>query len=150
MLKRSGFKKPQLERIKQNYARLTVPVHSARISGDVVACPKGEKAKPGKPAPTVAEREWLDAIVAYGCIACRLDGNGIVQPCVHHILRGGRRMGHLFTLPICPGHHQDGYGAPGMIARHPFKKRFEQKYGLEETLLSFLRDVMNFHPKETP
>lgn len=40
MLKRTPFKRPQFERIKPNYARLTVKVNQARISGDVVACPK--------------------------------------------------------------------------------------------------------------
>lgn len=111
----------------------------ARSSVDVRAVPKGEKAKPGKGAPTVEERQWMDAIVAYGCMACRIDGRGIVPPCVHHILRGGRRMGHLFTLPLCPGHHQDGTGAPGMVARHPYKARFEQRYGSEDFLLMNLR-----------
>jgi hypothetical protein len=100
--------------------------------------PKGETARPGKRAPTVAEREWMDRIVAWGCVACWLDGMGRVEPCVHHILRGGRRMGHLFTLPLCGAHHQHDT-ASGLIARHPFKARFEEKYGSESKLLEWLR-----------
>ncbi len=101
----------------------------------VVPIPKGVKAKPGKGAPTVDERRWLDAIVAYGCVACRIDGFGVVPPAVHHILRGGMRMGHRFTLPLCdPGHHQGGE-ARGMVSRHPWKARFEAKYGGEDFLL---------------
>lgn len=120
------------------------PLHRLECTPNYGGCttgpvPKGEKAKPGKGTPTKAEREWMDRITAYGCIACRLDWIGIVVPCVHHILRGGRRMGHLFTLPLCPGHHQDGYGEPGMVARHPFKARFEQRYGSEDFLLAKLR-----------
>ena len=101
----------------------------------VVPVPKGVKAKPGKTAPTADERKWLDAIVAYGCIACRMDGLGVVPPAVHHILRGGVRMGHRFSLPLCdPGHHQGGQPM-GMVSRHPWKARFEAKYGSEDFLL---------------
>lgn len=110
-------------------ARMVVPV----------SVPKAEKAKPGKATPTVEERAWLDWIVDYGCIACRLDCYGVVPPAVHHILRGGVRMGHLFSLPLCPGHHQDGTGASGFIARHPWKARFERRYGTESELLASLQ-----------
>ncbi len=81
----------------------------------------------------------MDAIVAYGCIACRIDGLGITPPAVHHILRGGQRIGHLFTLPLCdPGHHQGGQ-AKGVISRHPWKAQFEARYGTEAELLDVLR-----------
>lgn len=104
----------------------------------VVPVPKAEKAKPGKRTPTVDEQRWMDAIVAYGCVACRIDGNGFVPAAVHHILRGGVRMGHLFTLPLCdPGHHQNS--SDKRISRHPWKARFEQRYGSEDHLLSMLR-----------
>ncbi len=100
--------------------------------------PKGPKAKPGKGAPNKAEREWMDAIVRYGCVACRMDGLGFRPAAVHHILRGGRRLGHLFTLPLCdPGHHQ-GRGRD-FPSRHPWKAAFEAKYGTEAELLARLR-----------
>jgi hypothetical protein len=107
--------------------------------GTTGPAPKGERAKPGKRAPTKAEREWLDAIVRFGCIACWLDGLGHRPPAVHHILRGGRRMGHLHSIGLCdPGHHQNG-AALGMVSRHPWKARFEAKYGTELELLARLR-----------
>ena len=109
-------------------------------SGDaMVSVPKGVKAKPGKGAPTTEEARWMAAIVQYGCIACALDGRS--QPAaVHHILRGGRRMGHLFTLPLCdPGHHQNGQPL-GMVSRHPWKARFERIYGSEMDLLAMMQD----------
>jgi len=119
------------------------PVSSAVMGGRTsgIAIEKGEKARPGKRTPTQEEREWMDAIVASGCIACRLDSlpaKGL--PCaVHHILSGGRRMGHLFTLPLCdPGHHQNG-GQFGITSRHPWKAQFEAKYGTELELLARLR-----------
>ncbi len=114
--------------ISDGKARLVVPV------------PKREPLKPGKTAPTVEERAWLDWIVAYGCVACRMDGYQDVPGEVHHLIYGQRRMGHLFTILLCPGHHRDGTGAPGLIARHPYKARFERQYGSEESLLLRLQN----------
>lgn len=145
MMRRTGFAKPQLERRPPPPAMpLQRPVVIARISTQPQAIPKEVKARKGKRAPTVAERAWMDAIVAHGCVACRMDGHGYVPACVHHILRGGHRIGHLFSLPLCPGHHQAGTGAPGLIARHPNKSQFEQKYGSEDHLLRGLQLLLGF------
>jgi len=113
--------------------------------------PKGVKAKPGKRKPTAVEAKWMDAIKEYGCIACRIDGHHWPPPletAVHHILRGGVRMGHLFTLPLCdPGHHQNG--PLGMVSRHPWKARFEAKYGTEMELLAKLKvEIGTYHKVE--
>ena len=118
---------------------LARPVNAPRCDGAGMAQPKGEAAKPGKRAPTAVERAWMDWIVSVGCIACRLDGMPPRPTAVHHILRGGVRMGHMHTLPLCqPGHHMDG--APlGLISRHPWKQQFEQRYGTELQLLEILR-----------
>ncbi len=102
--------------------------------------PKSEPVRPGKRSATDEERRWMDWITEYGCIACRLDGCGYVPACVHHILRGGQRMGHLFTLPLCPGHHQHD-SSTGKVARHPYKARFEATYGLELDLLQSLKKI---------
>lgn len=119
-------------------SRVLVPGTYAGASSGL-AVPKGEVAKPGKRAPTVEERRWMNFIVVFGCIACRMDGVAPRPTCVHHILRGGRRMGHLHTLGLCdPGHHQGGEPL-GLISRHPWRARFEAKYGTEEELLARLR-----------
>jgi hypothetical protein len=113
-----------------------------RVIGAAPAVPKDVAAKPGKGTPTKAEREWLDAITAYGCIACRIDGSGFRPAAVHHIVRGGQRLGHLFALPLCdPGHHQNGKQF-GMVSRHPWKAEFEKRYGCELDLLERLRAEM--------
>lgn len=107
----------------------------------VVPIPKGEKAKPGKRPPTREEAAWMDAITALGCIACRLDGHYGTPGAVHHILRGGVRMGHLYTICLCdPGHHQNG--GPDKISRHPWKTRFEDRYGSEALLLEKSRELV--------
>lgn len=110
------------------------------VTADLRPVPKGpEPVRPGKRTPTVEERLWMEAIVRYGCIACRIDGILPRPTAVHHIVQGGRRLGHLFTLGLCdPGHHQNG-AQLGMVSRHPWKARFENRYGLELDLLQRLR-----------
>lgn len=104
-----------------------------------VPLPKGVKAKPGKHAPTKAEAEWMSAITEQGCIACHLDGHRPTPGAVHHLLRGGLRMGHLFTISLCdPGHHQNG-AVKGVVSRHPDKALFERKYGNEADLLELTK-----------
>jgi hypothetical protein len=87
--------------------------------------------------PTKAEKAWMDAIVQLGCIVCRNQGYGYVPPAVHHIVSGSRRLGHMFTLPLCdPGHHQNAPKGSGEVSRHPNKAQFEAKYGTEMELLA--------------
>jgi hypothetical protein len=146
MLRRTAFRQirpampPKLRDREPAEPSTIRPLVSGTYGGGVgVAVPKGEKAKPGKRKPTVAEQAWMEAIVAYGCIACRSDGLAPRPTAVHHIVRGGQRMGHLFTLPLCdPGHHQGGQPL-GLISRHPWKARFEAQYGTEMELLERLR-----------
>lgn len=128
------------ERIKPVATPLQRPVRYADPSNEAVfAVPKDVPAKPGKGAANVEERAWMNWITSYGCVACRLDGHGFTPAAVHHILRGGRRIGHLYTLPLCdPGHHQGGQER-GMVSRHPWKARFEQRYGTEAELLKKLQ-----------
>lgn len=149
-MKRTPFKRkvPPLRPSRQyegaNPSAARAPAVRVADTRDRIVVPiaKGPKARPGKGAPTKAERAWMDSIVAYGCIACHIDGHGFVAPAVHHILRGGVRMGHLFTLPLCdPGHHAGG--APlGKVSRHPWKARFERRYGDEAALLAKLRHLL--------
>lgn len=149
MMKRSapmnrgkGFKRPERERapiVHKPLARL--PNYAA--STVVVPVPKAAPTKPGKRAPTVAESAWMDAITALGCIACLQDGHPDTPGAVHHLLSGGRRMGHLFTICLCdPGHHQNGQQF-GKVSRHPHKARFEAQYGTEMELLDLTQQLVH-------
>lgn len=143
MLRRTGFKRKVYEPPPAAPARPLErpPVYTGTTLGPA---PKEVAARPGKGAPTSDERAWMDAIVAYGCVACRLDGHASRQTAVHHILRGGQRIGHLYTLPLCdPGHHQGG-DSIGLVSRHPWKARFEERYGSELQLLEALRMELGF------
>lgn len=144
---RPSIEERQAERAAQRAANLAALCRPAAggqrgtYAGSTSGVPVGklEPARPGKRTPTVAERAWMDWITAQGCIACRLDGLGFRPAAVHHILRGGQRIGHLDTLPLCdPGHHQQGQQF-GMVSRHPWKARFEARYGTEQELLARLR-----------
>jgi hypothetical protein len=85
---------------------------------------------------TKAEQQWMDAITQLGCIVCHLQGRGYVPCAVHHILSGGKRIGHKATLGLCdPGHHKNAPSDSGEVSRHPTKAQFEAKYGTEEELL---------------
>jgi hypothetical protein len=96
----------------------------------------------GKVAPTAAEQAWMDKARAFGCIVCYLFHGARTPAAIHHILSGGRRMGHLHTLPLCdPGHHQNS-PTPAKISRHPNKARFDAAYGSELELLAQLQALL--------
>lgn len=85
--------------------------------------------------PSKAERELWDELASLGCIACRKDGRHNSMVSIHHIDGRTKPGAHRKVLPLCAGHHQDGTGAPGLIAVHPYKARFEEKYGKQSDLL---------------
>lgn len=86
---------------------------------------------------TKAEKAHMDAVSALGCLICRNQGRYSVPAAIHHVLRGGRRMGHMFVLPLCdPGHHKGAPSHSGQISRHPNKREFERRYGTEQQLLA--------------
>lgn len=85
-------------------------------------------------------------ITDYGCVACRKHGIEDVPASVHHIIQGNRRMGHLFTLPLCYAHHQGG-GLGGIPSVHQAKQSFVKKYGSELELLAELQQTLGIYDK---
>ncbi|MBA1179556.1 recombinase [Pseudomonas psychrotolerans] len=85
--------------------------------------------------PSAAEKRFHTALASLGCIACRMDGRLNLVVSIHHIDGRTRPGAHLRVLPLCAGHHQDGTGIPGLIAVHPWKRRFEDRYGSQDELL---------------
>lgn len=160
-MKRSGFRNPgkPLQR-KKPLARGTSELKSSkplargksvlattkplRRSGKPMAA-VGQRAKrmrQGKVAPNAAEQAWMDKARAFGCVVCFLQSGLRTPAVIHHILAGGRRMGHLYTLPLCdPGHHQNS-ATPQKISRHPHKARFDAAYGTELELLATLKILL--------
>lgn len=89
------------------------------------------KAKP----PTDAEHRRFDIITReIGCIVCKLQGKPYTPAEVHHLVSGGKRMGHSYTIPLCPYHHR-GVGE-GEGSTMVTKSAFVCDWGTEMDLLA--------------
>lgn len=84
-----------------------------------------------------------------GCAACRF-GHGRLNDFVsiHHCDGRTKADAHYFVLPLCAPHHQTGVG--GVWSVHPWKKRFEEKYGTQEELLGSCIRVLEQAGHEVP
>lgn len=91
---------------------------------------------------TKTEKRWLDAICQLGCIVCLLFLRVFSPAEAHHMLSGGRRRGHLFTIPLCPAHHRWGMDDDQATSRGQCRRRFEERYGTEESLLAKTRELV--------
>lgn len=90
--------------------------------------------------PTKSELAYWDRVATLGCIACRIDGRYNPVVSIHHCDGRTKPGAHKKVLPLCAGHHQNGTGNDKtMIAIHPFKRRFENRYGTQEQLME-MRD----------
>lgn len=99
--------------------------------------------------PTAEEARFMDAIAKLGCVACRKDGWENLDVSVHHVDGRTKPGAHMLVLPLCAGHHQDGTGAnPTLIAVHPHKARFEERYGTQRELLAECMAMLESTMKE--
>ena len=88
------------------------------------------------------DQKLWDALASIGCIACRLDGHVNPWVSIHHIDGRTKKDAHKLVLPLCAGHHQDGAGEDkSLIAVHPYKARFEAKYGSQLELLARAKEL---------
>ena len=88
------------------------------------------------------EREWVDKVVAIGCITCRISRGVHSQPEVHHVRSGmglGQRNSWFNILPLCPICHRLGKHGEAL---HAGKKAFEKRYGTELELLERVRKLI--------
>lgn len=83
---------------------------------------------------TKDEKRWLDAITQLGCIVCIIEGIEGTPAEPHHRLSGGRRMGHRYSIPLCPPHHRSGRNDARVVSRDQCQRRFEARYGTEAAL----------------
>lgn len=64
--------------------------------------------KSSLPPATPIEQDRIERIKDMGCICCRLlDLTSKTQLEIHHILIGGRKASHWYTLCLCWMHHQN-------------------------------------------
>jgi hypothetical protein len=108
---------------------------------------------------TKAEAARISRMLALGCIACRVQFGIKDQPAeVQHIVSGNRRMGHWYTIPLCPGHHRGvwpDFEALGTNLVEPPVSiasgvpLFEEAYGTQRELWEMVQDLLNL-PKNWP
>lgn len=130
MSRGSGFKTPAAG---AGLLRVAATQAKARARAPKPIKSRGFKGRP----PTAEEARFMDAIEGLGCAACRKDGWHNPDVSIHHIDGRTKPGAHLLVLPLCAGHHQDGTGPnTTLIAVHPYKARFEARYGAQRELLA--------------
>lgn len=88
-------------------------------------------------AVTTEEKELWNRLAALGCCACLLDGVFEPDVSIHHVDGRTKEGCHKLVLPLCASHHQDGTGKnPHYVAVHPWKTRFEDRYGTQTELMA--------------
>lgn len=82
-------------------------------------------------AVTAAEKAlWNRLATEIGCIACLKDGRFNPHVSIHHVDGRTKPGCHSLVLPLCAPHHQHVDDDPlGRIGVHPWKARFEERYG---------------------
>ena len=92
---------------------------------------------------TKADRARFDAFRRIGCVACRKlritrDAD------VHHLLSGGKRRGHQYTIPLCPWHHRSQAFVSRAEAERVMgpslalsPRKFRERFGSDEELLQY-------------
>jgi hypothetical protein len=99
---------------------------------------------------TKADLSRFQALERIGCIACHMQDRWTASD-VHHVLSGGKRKGHQYTIPLCPWHHRGvtsaGYSRKDMhdiagpsLALNP--KAFHGEFGDDEGLLTLTNQLI--------
>lgn len=129
---------------------------TSAITGAVkaVAIRAGLRRKKAKAATVAEKRRWADAL-SRGCVACYINETELGRTRasygreleIHHLLSGGRRIGHSATVCLCHYHHQGkrlpftdtGYKDHAVIYGASFgrePRRFREVYGSDTQLLA--------------
>ena len=91
--------------------------------------------------PTAEEKRWMSSISQIGCIVCLLEHEVYSPAMIHHIDGKVKPGAHFKTLPLCFNHHQSGKDCEEYTSRHPYKARFEARYGAELELLEKVKGM---------
>lgn len=103
------------------------------------------------------EKARRDALHDSTCLACRLRGIRTPHPEVHHLLSGGRRIGHMATIALCTWHHRGvpPFGRTVRAHRQVYgpslmdgAKTFREAYGHDTELLTLQNEVLAAEAKE--
>lgn len=122
-LKRTGFAR------RSGPIKVKLPIAKRKAPA-----PKGKGLKTRQRTRTPQEIELHDRLAALGCIACMKDGCYNPHVSIHHVDGRTKPGCHLLVLPLCGPHHQDD--GSGAVAVHPWKARFEKRYGQQLDLVA--------------
>lgn len=102
--------------------------------------------------PNRAEKAWHDLLASnIGCPACfKETGSRNTYVSIHHMDGRTKPDAHWKVLPLCAGHHQNGYGPVPMPAVHGRLREFEQRYGTELDLLAESAQTLQEQGFEVP
>lgn len=139
MSRGSGFKNPAagagLLRVAAIQAKTSFP-RNRESKPTKLPKPMKSRGMKGRP-PTAMEAWFMDCMGKLPCICCLKDGWENRAISLHHVDGRTKSGAHFLVLPLCAGHHQDGTGPnPSLIAVHPYKARFEARYGTQMDLLA--------------
>ena len=90
--------------------------------------------------PTREEHCRMRDLPELGCICCALQ-HVFRMAQVHHLVEGNKRLGHLYTLALCPEHHTGEEGL-GWLSVHKNKKAFEKRFGTQRELLELQNELL--------
>ena len=151
------------------------PASGKKAAGKAVGMRAAIRRKRCVPA-TRAQRARWDRMIRLGCVAClvNITGPWRLWPAsflrvrtnelaaekleIHHLLSGGKRLGHDFTVCLCRYHHQ-GDLVPDRGQRYRDQslkygpslahegKRFREVYGDEAVLLTFQNMLIESAPE---
>jgi len=94
-------------------------------------------------AVTATEKEYWSRLASLGCCACLKEGVFEPDVSIHHIDGRTKPECHQLVLPLCASHHQDGTGKnPHYLAVHPWKTRFEARFGTQLDLMSYCFELL--------
>jgi len=89
---------------------------------------------------TKAEKKWWGRVAELGCIACLKDGIHNTYVSIHHTDGRTKPGAHMRVLALCFLHHQGGTEENPSI--HPWKTRFQEKYGTQTELLNWTKELL--------
>lgn len=92
--------------------------------------------------PTAQEKQWMDDVQSLGCIVCKQEGKGPTPAEIHHIEGKTKQGAHYHVLPLCYFHHRQGSDSELFTSRHPYKSRFEERYGPELELMFIVEELV--------
>jgi len=101
--------------------------------------------------PTKDEAARMDKIKRGPCVACHQRRIPSCVPEIHHLLSGGRRIGHMATVGLCEWHHRSviSWGCTGQEMRAHYgpslnegSRPFHAEFGSDTLLLEYQNELL--------